>query len=141
MADIQFKDYLITILLAGLFLFAFYSFAQGIGAEYGHANLYGTDKVDIADLQAQLNDTSNQAQGWEKAFTSDNFFVSAGSIVLFSVWGVFKLMWSSFNAIFTIFKQGIVNVLGLDPMVVGIIGAIIIIGLIFSAWKVIKQGD
>jgi len=50
-------------------------------------------------------------------------------------------MWTSINTLWTIYLEGMHNVLGLDPMITGVLSAIIIIGLIFSVWRVIKTGE
>lgn len=142
MGSVGFKSFIIIFLIAGLFLVALYSFATGIMANYNKDTaLIDSDVIDLTELEQQVNDTGRQAQAWERSFTSDNLFVSLGSIVLFSIWGIFKLMWSSVNALTSIYFEGAHNVLGLDPLVTGTLTALLIISMIFAVWRVIKTGE
>lgn len=137
----DFKSYIVVVLLAGLFLVALYTFATQTATNYDQNFTVDDSKIDLTQLREQINETSADAQNWERSFTSDNLFVSLGSIVLFSVWGIFKLMWSSINSLTTIYFEGMHNVLGIDPMVTGTISAILIIGMIFAVWRAIKTGE
>jgi uncharacterized protein YqhQ len=137
-----FQDYIIGFLLAGLFIVALYSFATGVATNYGmDSNLVDDEQINLTQLESEINQTSSRAEGWQDKFTSDNFFVSLGSIILFSLWGIFKLIWSVINTLSSIYLGGLNNVLGIPPLVTGIISAIIILGLIFAVWKSIKTGE
>lgn len=138
----SFKDYPINFLLAGLFVIALVSFGVGIANNYGYeGSLMKSDKIDFTSLENQVTATSTSATGWGNAFKSDNLFVSAGGIVLFSIWGIGKLMWGSITSFATIFLDGAQGVLGLPPIVTGVIMAILIISLLFALWRTIKVGD
>lgn len=137
----DFKSYIIYFLLAGLFVIALYSFATGIAENYNQNFTVDDSRLDLRGLEEQIETTGSQASVWESRFTSDNFFVSLGSIVLFSLWGIFKLIWSSINAFTTIFLQGMNNVLGVPPLVTGTLTAMLIIGMIFAIWRSIKTGE
>lgn len=138
---ISFREYIIIFLVVGLFLVSLYTFGTNIAENYGKNFTVDDSKIDLTQLQTQINETSTEARTWESRFTSDNVFVATGSIVLFSIWGIIKLVWSSINSLITIYLDGIHNVLGIDPMVTGVITAILIIGLIFAGWRNIKQGE
>lgn len=138
----SFKNYITYFLLAGLFIVALVSFGTGVKENYDQdTEVIDSDKVDLTQLQTQLNQTSQDAKNWEKSFTSDNLFVALGAIVLFSIWGIFKLIWTTINTLATIYLQGIHNVLGIDPMVTGVCTALLIIGLIFAVWRNLKAGE
>lgn len=136
-----FASYIVFFLLAGLFVVGLYTWANNVGQNYDRDISIDNDKLDLAQLQTDINQTSADAKKWEQSFTSDNLFVALGSIVLFSIWGIFKLIWSSINTLGTIYFDGMNNVLGIDPMVTGVISAILIIGLIFAVYKAIKTGE
>lgn len=138
----EFKDFPINFLLAGLFIIALIGFGVGIAHNYGETDsLMKSDKIDFSRLESQVNQTSQDAQSWGNAFRSDNLFVSAGAIVLFSIWGIGKLIWTSVIALFTIFSDGATAVLGIPPIVTGVLTAILIISLIFALWRLIKAGE
>ncbi len=136
-----FANYIVFFLLAGLFVIGIYTWATSVGDNYDTDIQISEDKLDLAQLEDDINQTSADAKKWEQSFTSDNLFVALGSIVLFSIWGIFKLIWSSINTLGTIYFDGMNNVLGIDPMVTGVISAILIIGLIFAVYKAIKTGE
>ena len=142
MGAMSFKNYIIVFLLAGLFIVSMYQFGTGIKANYDQdTRVLSDDLIDLTNLQTQINQTSQEAKAWEKSFTSDNLFVALGSIVLFSLLGIIKLMWSSTNTLVTIYLTGLHNVFGINPMVTGLLTAFLIIGLIFAAWRTLKIGE
>jgi len=132
---------IINVLLVGLFMVSILSFAFGLASNYGkEQNIMGTEYVDFGRIEENLNETSEIAKSWGESFKSDNIFTSAGSILLLSVWGIAKLMWTTIMTFFTIYFDIAESLFGVPPLVTGIISAIIIIGLIFSLWRSIKQG-
>lgn len=139
---LSFKGYVITFIVVGLFLTSITSWAVQVGEDYDQTeDFVDSSKIDLVAIQEELNTTSESAGNWQASFTSDNFFVSLGSIVLFSIWGIFKLMWTSIMGFITIYFEIAYNVFGLDPIVSGTAIALLIIGLIFAVWRTIKAGE
>lgn len=139
---VDFREFPINFLLAGLFVIAMVSFAVGIASNYGYSeSLMKSDKIDFSALETQVQQTSNDATAWGESFKSDNLFVVAGGIVLYSIWGITKLVWNSVISLLTIFTDGATTLLGVPAMVIGVLTAIVIISLIFSGWRLIKQGQ
>ena len=140
MAD-SFKAALASLLLASLLLICYYGFAKGVALDYGNStDIVDDSQINLTGFDQELNNTANQAHGWEQAFTSDNFFVSLGSIVLFSIWGVFKLMWTVMAKFVTLIFQAAFNVLGVPSIVTGVVTMIFIIWMIFWIYKSVKTG-
>jgi hypothetical protein len=138
----NFEDYPKNFLLAGLFIIAMITFAVMLGNNYGQDEaLMKSEQIDFSKLENQINQTSTDAQKWGEAFKSDNLFVATGTLVLFSIWGIGKLIWGSVTTFSTIFLDGASSVLGVSPIVTGVVTAILIISLIFALWKVIKAGE
>lgn len=138
----NFEEYPKNFLLAGLFIIAMITFAVMLANNYGHDEaLMKSDKIDFSKIETQINSTSADAQKWGEAFRSDNLFVATGTLVLFSIWGIGKLIWGSVTTFSTIFLDGASSVLGVSPIVTGVVTAILIISLIFALWKVIKAGE
>ncbi len=137
-----FSEYPINFLLAGLFLIAMISFGVGLASNYGESGtLMKSDKIDFTRLEQAVNKTSADATHWGESFKSDNLFVSAGGIILFSIWGIGKLIWGSVTTMFSVFSDGATAVLGIPPIATGVVLAILIISLIFALWRVIKAGE
>ncbi len=138
----NFEDYPKNFLLAGLFVICMITFAVMLGNNYGQSEaLMKSDQIDFSKLENQINQTSSDAQKWGEAFKSDNLFVATGTLVLFSIWGIGKLIWGSVTTFSTIFLDGASSVLGVSPIVTGVVTALLIISLIFALWKVIKAGE
>lgn len=142
MVNVAFEDYPKNFLLAGLFVIAMITFAVTIAHNYGQTDsLMKSDQIDFSKLENQVNQTSADAQKWGEAFRSDNLFVATGTLVLFSIWGIGKLIWGSVTTFSTIFLDGASSVLGVSPVVTGVVTALIIISLLFALWRVIKAGE
>ena len=136
------KHYIVTFILASLFIISITSFMTTTRENYNlDPDVIDDSQIDLTNLQDKVNQTSADAENWQEAFTSDNFFVSLGSIVLFSIWGIFKLMWTSITAFAGIYLDGMYNVFGIDPMITGSLTALLIIGLIFAVWRAVKTGE
>lgn len=142
MVNVNFEDYPKNFLLAGLFIIAMITFAVTIAHNYGQTDaLMKSEQIDFSRLENQINQTSSDAQKWGEAFRSDNLFVATGTLVLFSIWGIGKLIWGSVTTFSTIFSDGASAVLGVSPIVTGVVTALIIISLLFALWRVIKAGE
>lgn len=139
----SFKYYVITFLVVGLFITALATFGFGLGAEYGvsEEDMGGDSGFNYEALADHVNSTSEDAKGWADAFTSDNLFISTGALVLFSIWGIVKLVFGSVILLFTVIFDGVTAVLGIPPMVTGVLFACLLISLIFAGWRVIKSGS
>ena len=138
----SFKDYPINMLLIGLCIVSLMTFATLIATNYGKpTTTMSTEYIDFSRIQKQVNDTNNDAEAWGQAFRSDNPFVSFGSLILFSIWGILKLIWTAVISFITIYLDIVSSVLHIPPIVTGTVTAVVIISLIFMAWRAIKQGQ
>ena len=134
----EFKDWPINLLLAGVFMISIIGYMAGIGETYGVD--MSTPYIDVSRIQDQVEETSEDANAWAEAFKSDNLFVSTGTIVLFSVWGVSKLVWDAIITFITIYLDLFATLFGIPPLVTGVITAVVLISLIYQFWKLIKIG-
>lgn len=135
----EFEDYIKNFLLIGLFIISIVSFSTGLGSNYGaSSDFMKTDIVDLSGVEAQMNETSSKANDWMTAFRSDNLFVQAGALVLLSVWGIEKLIIDPILTFFNLYFDIVNHLFGIPPLATGTITAILVISLIFAAWKVLK---
>ena len=140
--SIGIKGILIIFLLGALFFVSIMNFGIGIAESYGHdSSLVDDGRMNLTGVQQQLNQTSQDSNDWIEAITSDNIFESGGALILFSVWGVGKLIAAAIIGLFTVLIGSFVNVLGIDPLVVGTVSGLVMIGIIFAIWRLIKQGE
>lgn len=134
----NFEDIPKNLLLSGLFIISIISFIASTGLLYDED--ISTDYIDTSRVETQLEETSEDAIAWGEAFKSDNIFISAGAIILFSIWGVAKLIWDAIMTFITIYFDIFTALFGIPPIVTGTITGLVIITLIFLAWRTIKQG-
>lgn len=141
MTTATFEDLPISFLLIGLFIICIFAFAGGLAVNYGqNASVMDVPGVDVSGIQEQVNSTSNSALSWQESLTSDNLFLGLGEIFLLSIWGIIKLIFSTILSFLGIFLALISGVLGIPPVVTGVIIAIVIIMVIFAAWRKLKAG-
>lgn len=137
-----FRSYPKNFLIAGLFLTAVISFAVVLASNYDHDESFvKSDMINFTGMEQQIEKTNQNAEAWGKAFKSDNSWVTAGALVIFAIWGVGKLMWGSIVTILDIFLFGLSDVLGVPPVVIGTITALVTISLIFYFWRILKSGE
>lgn len=136
----SFKEYVFYFLLIGLAITSIYAWATNIGTRYD-ADLSVNDKqIDLTKIQKTVNDTAESARNQEKAFRSDNPFVSTGALIMFGFWGAINSFWSIITSMFSLFLGG-ADFLGISPIVTGTLLSILLVALIFAAWRAIKAGE
>lgn len=138
--ETTFKDYAVYVLLAALFIVSFYRFSLGMGDNYSRDLTIDQKQLDLTNLEKNINESKQLGEQWEQTFNADATFVDNGIIVVKSIWGVIQSVGASVGIFFNLFLGGLGSVFGLDVMVTGTILAILLIGLVFAGYKVIKQG-
>jgi hypothetical protein len=138
----ELKGYIISSLLVSLFIIAILQFGILTGNNYGKGDDFiDEEKVGFSDLQDQIEETNTQAENWESLFREDNPFLSDAGLILESIWGVVKLVWSAGTDLLNVIFQGAEKILHLPPMVTGVIITLFIVALVFGSWKVVKTGE
>lgn len=136
----ELKEYAWGFLIAGLFLVSIFSFIFVTVDENSEIPTMETDAIDLDNLESSLESSQAEADSWLESFSSEDPLVSYGSLILFSIIGVVKLVVDSIIIFFNIIIGGISSIFGIPPIVTGTLSAMLLIGLIFAGWKTIKQG-
>ena len=138
----QFKSFPIIFLLVGLFIVALVGFGGKLASNYGHEEtLLKDDNFDFGRIETHVTQTSTQAEGWGDTFRSDNPLLAFGGLVLFAIWGIGQLIWGSVMGMFIILTDGATAVLGIPPIVTGVLTAILVISLLFALYKLLRVGE
>lgn len=139
----ELEDFLIGGFLGGLFILAMI---------LGYTNLTSDNNAQNLLLQdQQINGSYNQffgnlttlqttANDSKSAFEKESPTFTAGFLLFGSIIDFVKKMTSSFIAIFVIFFDLLGTLLGIPPIVIGVLSAIVIIILIVLAWRKYKTG-
>ena len=134
------KEFATGFLLLALFALALFTFVFQLEDKNTPIENMDTSGIDLIALEGRLNASTEEANSYMESFSSDNPVENVFNILLFSIVGVGSLVINSILITFNILFGGISNVLGIPPIVVGIIAAITIMGLIFAAWKAYHTG-
>ena len=158
MAD--FHKLLVAFITITLFTFLSIGFVTKLADNYGKDTEQLTEELGSEDVTEALNNVNATAEAWKKTFVSTTSGAKEGeekgvfgSIIgvfadildimgLLTV-GVFNLLKTMMNFIatpFTIFSTMASNVLGIDPLIMSIIYALITLTIIFGIWSMIKRG-
>ena len=143
MADMSFKDIVVGFLLVSLVVVSTYHFTVGVGENYGYsADVFlSQEQINFSGIENQMRSTSEQADSWQKSMKEDKAFISTDSIILLSIFGTAKLIWDAVTVISKLLFGGLAMVFGVDPMVIGVIMAIMIIVVFFAIWRTVKVGE
>ncbi len=132
-------------LLAGFIVFSILAFGSFLQAEndvstedqFTNNTLIGST---FGKLQTNLNGLRDESQSQKQLFEKENPTGGFGSILLFSIVSSGRIFGSSIVEILNIITILPVVILGIDPIVVGVIMTLIAVSLIFGLWAVYKLG-
>ena len=145
MASSSFKGFIIGMLLVGLFAFALISSGIIIGDKNNGQSIGDIPTISKfrTDIQVNLSEAYNTANSSETSFGSSP--ISLTSIVFVdALGGIWKTLKSIPLAIWNLIMSlvsGSIAPASEYGVVFGVIGAIIIITIIFGVWKMISTGD
>ena len=153
MATDGFKTLVISILLVGLFMYALIAFGVQFQTDMdANETILDTEDSNLNDtyeaLKTNLTGAEDTANATRTSFESEEAKSEFGSLTFKSIVGVGKsftgTMANFFNIIFDLLKV----VLGLDDedsaaftVVIGTLGAIFLVTVIFLAWRSYTSGS
>jgi len=141
MADEGVRTYLVGFLLAGLFIVAMVGFMNNLyGFNSDNQTIVQTGYIEYDSLEANISTAGDDSEDWLETFTSESSVISFGEIVFNSITGIGTLVIGTIKTLLGIYGQIGSNLLGLDPMVLGVINAIILSSLIFLIWRLYRAG-
>lgn len=128
------------LLLIGLFMVCIFSFAIGIGSNYGRTSSQMTSSaIDTHSIETKINSTNTAASGWLTAIQGDNPIVYVAIVTIKSVWGIAKAIITLIPSLFALYLTSISNVLGIPTIVTGVITTIFALGAIISYIGWVRQ--
>lgn len=134
--------FIISGLLLGLVAFALFSFAYQISIDNNSTTLMNHPYMNqtFYSINNSLKEVQSKSESQYNATSNEPISAGYGSLILFSIRGagnVFGGMITSvFNPIFNLSK----NVLGIPTIILGVFISIILVLLIFLAWKMYRIG-
>jgi hypothetical protein len=133
------KSFIMIMLFSFLILSAVLIFA----GNYGQDTTQVTDRIGLQAINDTLASTQGQATKWEETFfsaTSDPSLLDILGFIAVQVFRLARTMATFIFLPFAIFSNILVNVLGVPIIVANILNVLIILGIIFGIWSLIRRG-
>ena len=144
-----FKSLLIAFLLVSLFFYAIMSFSINLSL-LNNANQSLLDEGDVnktfGRLRSNLSAADDTSKGQQTVLESGEEEIGVGELLTKSIKGVLTTFSGTISMFFNVILGFISGRLGLktldaESVILGTIGAILTISLIFYFWRLIKVGD
>jgi len=140
---LEFRGMIISILLIGLFVFAMFSGGVFLASE-NHANVTLSKDASLnsmyTNLSYDLNNSANIANDVRKAFEKENPLITAVLLFKSVIYGGIQFT-SLVVSIMGYMFGSIIETIGVGAIVISVISAIVLIILVFSAWRVYQAGS
>lgn len=139
-----FQDTFKNFLFIGLMVFCILAFIIAVQSDNKVTDPIIDDPLiasTYSNLGTDLGELRNQSQAQKTLFESETPTAGFGSILLFSVLSAGKVFNGMIIGTFNILIQLPVVILGVDPIVLSILGTLLIITIILGLWAIYKLGS
>lgn len=138
----SFKGILIGAIMVSLFVFLILVFATDVMDNYGKDTTQLQEgSFSLTPYQNYLDNVESDAQTFQDRFASSNIFSVIAGIVVTGIFNIGVDMITLVVTPFTLFAQILNNVLGVPPIFTDILLGVMILGIIFAIWRLIKIGE
>ena len=139
----SFPELFKNMMFVGLFVLSMFGFIFIFQAENSVTEQISDDKL-INDtfntLEEDLKGLRDESQSQRELFETENPTLGFGSFLLFSIISSGKVFGSMIVGTFNTLILLPVVVFGLDPAILGVIGTLFVVSIIFGLWFVYKLG-
>jgi len=139
MAEDNFKNILIALVLFVVFAWLILTVAVDFGAEYGRdSQEIGDGSLDIVSFQSVASEVEGDAQGYRSRFESgtvDDIDDASG------IFSIATDMISLITAPFSLLSQIMTNILHIPSLVINVVLGLLAIGLILAIWRLLRAGS
>jgi hypothetical protein len=129
--------------MIGLFVIAIIGFSVGFSQD-NNLNSSITDNPHInasyVSINSSLSNFRGDSQNQLQATANETGTIGEDSLILPSLWGAVKTFFATIISIGNALVA-LPTIVGIPPVITGTIIAIIVVMIIFLAWKVIKVGE
>ena len=138
----EFRNFIIGAFVISLFAFLIISASMSLGSDYGKdiSELEG-GKLNFTGINQTLQSVDETSEDWKDIFTKQRFPVITGVLAVKAMFDLFVNMFRIIMTPITLFSQMATNVLGIPSVVINVIILIVIVGVIFAIWSLLKKGD
>jgi len=134
----DFKDYIISAILIGIFIFAFISF----GIQFASENNLNTSIVNNEAINRSYVNIENElADIKTKSETQREGFFKDISLILTSMAGVTRIFFTSIRNVYNIVVTLIQETIGIPIIILNGFLAILLVSIVLLAWRVYRSGN
>jgi len=138
----QFKNTLFAYILIGLFGMLI------LTAVVSMANDYGKDTSDVvggslslSKFNESISDIEDNSKALKERFDKTSIWSAIAGIVVEGIFGIAKDMVTMILMPFSLISNILMDVFGVPTYVTSIILGLLILGIIFGIWRLLKIGD
>lgn len=139
----NFKDYIIGVVLLGIFIFAMMS-GNVLLSKQNNANntLMENEAVNrtFGNLTTILGNISNESQTAKTKFEQEKSSIATGFFLLGTILSIGKTFITMMVSVYNLTFGLIASVLGVSKMVINVLAGIFIVIMVLSAWALYKTG-
>jgi hypothetical protein len=141
----SFKGMFIGFALVALFAFSMIAFESSLTRQ-NNANSSLLDNEDLnlndtySNLESSLDDFQDIAQSQRTNFERDFPLAGFGELIIFAVFSMGRVFTNLLVGVFNILVTPLVVIIGLDPIVLGVITSIFVLTMILVVWRLVKRG-
>jgi len=140
----SFKKTFIGFTLVGLFALAMINFGLLL-SENNVSSSSLKDNNEMSNMTQSLNSSlstfGRSVQVQKNAFENEVVSKGFGTLVIFAIMGAGKVFSSMIIGVFNIVLSPLLTIIGVNPVVLGIFGAILSFTMILTLWRLYKTGD
>lgn len=139
----KFYDFFINWMFVGLLIVSLLSFGVFYQEDNNAEDKFIEDSLmneTYTNLRTDLGELRDKSQAQKTLFESENPTSGFGTILLFSIVSTGKVFNSMIIGVFNTLIKLPTVVLGLDPIILSVIGTMLILTIIIGLWIVYKLG-
>ena len=139
-----FKGLIISFILVGLFAFAMINFGVQLSLENdSNQSILENSAINRSyhRLESNLTELRDEAQTQKEGFEGEDPKLEGGSLLFKSIVGAGKTFSSTITSVWIIISDVAYNVFGINEIILGVLASILLVTIIFLAWRAYKAGS
>jgi uncharacterized protein YqhQ len=138
----SFKNLVIAFITIGLFGMLILTAVVQVGNDYGKdtSTIVG-GSLSLDQFNHSITDVETNAQSLKSKFEEQNVWSAIAGVVVEGIFGIGLSMVGMILTPFTLITDIFVNVFHIPVFVTSVLLGILILGIIFAIWRLIKIGD
>lgn len=136
------REYTISAILVGLFVISFIAFANYGANDNNGRNIMGISYINqtFGSMSSALTGFSSDAGTQLNATSTESPTTNFGSLVLNSIVGAGRVFTGSITSVYNVINILLIQGLGIPAIVLNILAGLILVSVIFFAWRMFRLG-